>query len=69
MYAIAAANADNGDILPMTKEDHDVYIMGVIMTQYSLNKGLKAFGDQGEEAVVKRAQQPQGHGCLSPMDT
>ena len=45
MYAIAAAKADNGNILPMTEEDRDVYIMGVIMTQYSLNRRLKAFGD------------------------
>ena len=31
MYAIAAAKEGNGDILPMTKENRDVYIMGVIM--------------------------------------
>ena len=53
MYAVAAASSNTGDILPMTEEDHDVYIMGVIMTQYSLNKGLKEFGERGEEAVVK----------------
>ena len=53
MYALAAASSDTGDLLPMTKEDRDVYIMGVIMTQYSLKKGLKEFGERMEEAVVK----------------
>ena len=32
MYAIAAATSDTGNLLPMTEEDLDVYIMGVIMT-------------------------------------
>ena len=41
------------DITPMTDEDRDSYIMGMIMTQYSLNSGLNKFGDSGEEAVVK----------------
>ena len=41
MYAIAADNLDTGDLFPMTEEDLDLYIMGVIMTQYSHNKGLQ----------------------------
>ena len=32
MYAVAAAASDTGDLLPMTKENRNVYIMGVIMT-------------------------------------
>ena len=27
--------------------------MGVTLTQYSLDKGLKEFGERGEQAVVK----------------
>ena len=53
----------------MTKEDHDVYIMGVIMTQYILNKGLKAPGDGGEEAVVKELSSLKDMDTFSPMDT
>ena len=41
MYAITAANSETGDVLPMTKEDRDTYIIGVILTQYSINKGLE----------------------------
>ena len=47
----------------MTEEDRDVYIMGVITTQYSLKKGLKEFGDCGKEAVVKEVS------SLKDMDT
>ena len=68
MYVIAAANADNGDILPITIEDCDVYIMGVIVTQYSYNKGLKAFVDQGEEALVKELISLKDMDTCFPMD-
>ena len=45
MYAVAAPSSETGDVLSMTKEDRDTYIMGVIMTQYSIKKGLKEFGE------------------------
>ena len=32
MYAVTAANSETGDVLPMIKEDHDIYSMGVILT-------------------------------------
>ena len=53
MYDVTAANSETGDVLSVTKEDRGVYIMGVILTQYSLNKGLKEFGESGEQAVMK----------------
>ena len=53
MYVVAAANSETGDILPMTEEGHNVYMMCVILTQYILNKGLKKFGDRGKQAVVE----------------
>ena len=53
----------------MTKEDRNVYIMGVIMTQYSLNKGLKEFGEHGEEAVVKELSSLKDIDSFFPMDT
>ena len=68
MYAITAAKADNGNILPMTKEDRDVYSMGVIMTQYSSNKGLKAFGDRGEDDVVKELSSLKDMDTFFPID-
>ena len=48
MYDGAAVNFETSDVLPMTEEDHDLYITGVILTQYSFNKGLKEFGEHGE---------------------
>ena len=63
MYAVAAANSKTCNVLLMTKEDRGVYIVGVILTQYSLNKGLKEFGERGEEAVVKERS------SLKDMDT
>ena len=69
MYAIAAAASDNGDILHMTKEDCSVYIMGVITTQYSLNKGLEEFEDRGEEAVVKELSSLKDMDTFPPIDT
>ena len=68
MYAIAAANSDTGELLPMTEQDRDDYIMGIIMTQYSLNKGLKEFGDRGEEAVVKELSSLKDMDTFFPMD-
>ena len=68
MYAVAAEHSETGNILPMTKEDHDVYIMGVILTQYSLNKGLKEFGKHGEETVVKELSSLKDMDTFFPMD-
>ena len=68
MYAIAAANSETGEILPMTEQDRDDYITGIIMTQYSLNKGLKEFGDRGEEAVVKELSSLKDMDTFFPMD-
>ena len=68
MYALADATSDTGDILPMTEQDHDDYIMGVIMTQYSLNKGLEEFGDRGKEAVVKELSSLKDMNTFFPMD-
>ena len=45
--------AETGDVKSMSKEYHGMYIMGVILTQYSLNKELKVFGEEGEKAIVK----------------
>ena len=57
--------------MPMTKEDHDTYIIGVILTQYSLNnnKGLKEFGERGEEAVVKELSSLKVMNTFPPIDT
>ena len=63
MYAVAAANSETGDALPMTKEDRDTYIICINFPEYSLNKGLKEFGEGGEEAVVKEPS------SLKDMDT
>ena len=68
MYAIAAATSDTGDLLPMTKEDCNVYIMRVVMTQYSLNKGLEEFGEHGEEAGVKELSSLKDMDTFFPMD-
>ena len=32
MYAVTAANYETGNVLPMSKEDHGAYIMGVTLT-------------------------------------
>ena len=42
--------------------------MGVIMTRYSLNKGLKEFGEWGEEAVVKEFSSLKDMDTFFPMD-
>ena len=42
--------------------------MGVIMTQYSLNKGLKKFGDRGEKAVVKELSSLKDMDTFFPMN-
>ena len=41
MHAVTAPNSETCDVLPMTEEDCDISIMGIILTQYSLNKELK----------------------------
>ena len=68
MYTIAAATSDTGYLLPMTEEDCHVYIMGVIMTQYSHNKGLKEFGNHGEQDVVKELVSLKDMDTFFPMD-
>ena len=68
MYAVTAANSETGDVLPMTKEDHDTYIISVILTQYSHNNGLKEFCKRGEEAVVKELSSLKDMDTFFPMD-
>ena len=52
----------------MTKEDLDTYIIGVILTQYSLNKELKEFDERREEAVVKELSSLKDMDTFPPMD-
>ena len=68
MYALASARSDTGEFLPMTEQDWDDYIMGIILTQYSLNKGLKEFGDRDEEAVVKELNSLKDMDTFFPMN-
>ena len=68
MYAVAAANSETCGVLPMTKEGRVVYIMGVILTWCSLNKGLKEFGERGEQAVVKEFSRLKDMDTFIPMD-
>ena len=68
MYAVTAANSETGDVLPMTKEDHDTYIISVILTQYSHNNGLKEFCKRGEEAVVKELSSLKDMDTFFPID-
>ena len=67
MYAVAAANSEIGNVLYMTKEYRDTYIMGVILTQYSPNKSLKDFGECRGEAVLKELSSLNGMNNFFPM--
>ena len=69
MYAVAAADSETDNVLPMTKEDRNSYIIGVILTQYSLNKGLQEFSERGDEAVVKELSSLKDMNTFFPMDT
>lgn len=44
-------------------------LAGVIMTQYSLNKGIDVFGEKGVEAVRNEMQQIHDREVLRPKDT
>ena len=53
MYAVTSANSETGNVLHITKEEHDTCIIGISLKRYSLNKGLKEFGEHMEEAAVE----------------
>ena len=67
MDALTAASSDTCNLLPMTEQDCNDHIMGVVMTQYSLKQGLKELGERGEKDFV-RAQQSQGYEHLLPYE-
>ena len=57
-----------GGLAQMTEAERDQWVLGVILTQYSLNKGLKKFGVKGEESVVKELTQHHDLTTFTPMD-
>ena len=40
-----------------------------MLTQYSVKKGLKVFGEKGEQAVVKELTQLHNMKCIDPTST
>ncbi len=45
------------DYSPITINNREEYMTGVILTQYSVKAGLEKFGVQGEQAVTKELSQ------------
>ena len=59
---------NNGDgVQEMDTKARDEYILGVLMTQYSLKKGLEAHDQRAEDAVVKELQQIHDMATFSPI--
>ena len=52
----------------LTEDETDDYLLAVIFRQYSLKKGLKEFGDRGEEAVSAELNQFHNLNCFDPVD-
>ena len=52
----------------LNEEETDTYVLGVILTQYSLKKGLKKFEGRAEEAVEKELNQFHDLRCFDPVD-
>lgn len=52
----------------LTEDEIDDYHLAVIFRQYSLKKGLKEFGDRGEEAVSAELNQFHNLNCFDPID-
>ena len=52
----------------LTEDEVDDYLLAVIFRQYSLKKGLKEFGDRGEEAVSAELNQFHNLNCFNPVD-
>ena len=60
--------ATDRDVKKTTSDERDTYIIVVVMTQYSLKKGLSVLGAPAEEAVVKELQQMKDMDVFSPVD-
>jgi hypothetical protein len=75
--AEVSARAMGGKLLPPPKitgedviEDHIMmHITGVVLAQqYSVNKGIKLFGDKARESVTKELKQLHDYGTYVPVD-
>ena len=56
------------DCSPITINDREEYITGVILTQYSVKAGLEKFGEQGQQAVTKELSQIHNMNRMVPLD-
>ena len=56
------------DVWSMTEDNRLDYTLGIVLTQYSLKRGLTKFGKEGEKSAEKEMKQFVDYGCLSPID-
>ena len=60
---------DDPPLEAMDKEDAMIYLLGVVMVQqFSLNKGLKEFGDRDKDATMKELTQIRDMDTHHPLD-
>ena len=52
----------------MSEDDQFDHVFGVVLTQFSLKRGLAEFGEKGERSAMKEMKQFQDYGCISPVD-
>ena len=52
----------------MSEDDREEHVLGIVLTQYSLKKGLAKFGEEGEASAEKEMRQFVDYGCISPID-
>ena len=56
------------EVLTMTEEERDQYVLGVILMQYSLNKGLRNLGVQAQNATAKELKQHHDLSTITPLN-
>ena len=57
---------------PRTPDEYNIMTLNVvttILTQYHVSKGLKVFGDEGVQAVLKELRQLHNYMVMEPVDS
>jgi hypothetical protein len=61
----SAANLSNAK--PVRVEDHEDWVLGVALAQYSMGAGIKKFQDKGEAGMTKELTQIHGMNVFHPI--
>ena len=66
LYGQSEPEAKN--VWSMSDDEREEHVLGIVLTQYSLKRGLAKFGEEGEASAEKEMRQFVDYGCISPID-